>query len=278
MLEPDQAHGGKAVLMKGVKGFLESSFLDWQGRICAVVFLGGCNFRCPYCHNPQLVMSPEEQKDIPWEEVAASLLALRGWVDGVCITGGEPTLYPWLNTLLDQIKALGFEVKLDTNGSRPEVLARLIKQDLIRAVSMDVKAPLRLVPYRRAIGVDPPLEEISGSIQLLGASSLEVEFRTTLVPGFFREEDVLEIASWLPPKARYTLNGFRPGRSLEPSLDRGEAFPEEELKRLRESVRKLRGNPGRALTCPLPEQAYGLQVEGLGKHVKGLNLIHPVTP
>lgn len=263
--------------MKGIKGFLETSFLDWQGRICAVVFLGGCNFRCPYCHNPQLVISPGKQRDIPWQEIKSNLQALRGWVDGLCVTGGEPTVYPRLMRLLEEIRTLGFEAKLDTNGSRPQVLARLLREDLIKAVSMDIKAPLSFGPYKRAIGVDPPLREIWRSIQILGASSLEVEFRTTLVPGFFQEADILEIASLLPPGVRYSLNGFRPGRSLEPSLDKQDAFPEEELARVRQAVKESRGSAASSPSAFSLEKACRLQVEGLGEHVQGLNLFHPVT-
>jgi len=225
--------------LTGIKGFLETSFLDWPGRICAVLFLGGCNFRCPYCHNPELVLAPHELEDVSWEKVKGRLLSLKGWVDGVCITGGEPTLHPRLVSLLEEIRGLGYEVKLDTNGSRPQVMEELLKKNLLSGVSMDLKAPLSFLPYRRAAGVDPPLEAISKSLEILGGSFLELEFRTTLVPGFLGEEEILQIASLLPLRGRYTLQGFRPGRTLEPSLNRMRAFPEEELERLRGALNRL---------------------------------------
>ncbi|MEJ5376184.1 MAG: anaerobic ribonucleoside-triphosphate reductase activating protein [bacterium] len=224
----------------GIKGFLETSFLDWPGRICAVIFLGGCNFRCPYCHNPDLVLHPEKLQDLAWQELKPRLLELGGWIDGVCITGGEPTLHARLWDLLEEIKALGLHVKLDTNGSRPMVLAELLRRDLVKAISMDVKAPLDSKLYRQAIGVDPPLDAISRSIEILGASSWEIEFRTTLVPGFLDEAQVIQMASFLPQGARYTLQGFKPGRSLDPELDSKREFSQEELSRLTREVKKLR--------------------------------------
>ncbi len=237
----------------GIKGFLETSFLDWPGRICAVLFLGGCNFRCPYCHNPQLVMAYSELEDVSWEKVKDRLQSLKGWVDGVCVTGGEPTLYPGLVSLLEEIRGLGFKVKLDTNGSRPQVIEELLNRDLVLGVSMDIKAPLSRLPYRRAIGVDPPLEAISKSLEILGRSSLELEFRTTLVPGFLGEGEILQIASLLPGKGKYTLQGFRPGRILEPSLNLVGGFPEEELERLRRAVKRLGDADGLKPRSPEPE-------------------------
>lgn len=239
--------------LTGIKGFLETSFLDWPGRICAVLFLGGCNFRCLYCHNPQLVLASSELEDVRWEKVKGRLQSLKGWLDGVCVTGGEPTLHPGLASLLEEIRGLGLEVKLDTNGSRPQVLEELLQKDLLLGVSMDIKAPLSHLPYRRAIGVDPPLEAISKSLEILGSSSLELEFRTTLVPGFLGEKEIMQIASLLPSKGRYTLQGFRPGRILEPSLNLVGGFPEEELERLRRAVNRLGEAGGLKPWNPEPE-------------------------
>ncbi|MGC1401997.1 MAG: radical SAM protein, partial [Thermodesulfobacteriota bacterium] len=105
-----------------IKGFIETSFLDWPGKICAVLFLPSCNLRCPFCHNHELVLHPELLSPYPWDHIQKRLLALRSWLDGVCVTGGEPTLHPDLPELLGQIRHLGLLVKLDTNGTRPEVL------------------------------------------------------------------------------------------------------------------------------------------------------------
>jgi len=267
-------HGG----FTGIRGFLETSFVDWPGNICAVLFLGGCNFRCPYCHNPHLVLSPTELDEIPWEDVASSLRRLRGWVDGVCITGGEPTLHPQLMRLLWEIQALGLQAKLDTNGSRPHVIAELLIHGLLQAVSIDLKAPLRAVPYARACGVDPPLEEIRRSLEILGGSSVELEFRTTVVPGLVEEGDLLEMASSLPSRGRYTLQGFRPGSTLDPRLGKTRALPQEELERLRGAVQRVR-QPAASNNTPLShQQAHGLQMEGLGEHVEGLESLQPISP
>ncbi|MBF0526325.1 MAG: anaerobic ribonucleoside-triphosphate reductase activating protein, partial [Deltaproteobacteria bacterium] len=125
-----------------IKGFIETSFVDWAGKIAAVVFLPGCNFRCPMCHNHELVLHPEAISDYPFEIIADSLNQHQGWIDGVCITGGEPTNHPNLARLLEVFKGLGLPVKLDTNGSRPDVLAHLLAQGQVDYVAMDVKAQL----------------------------------------------------------------------------------------------------------------------------------------
>ncbi|HJX60180.1 MAG TPA: radical SAM protein, partial [Thermodesulfobacteriota bacterium] len=103
--------------MTEIKGFLETSFLDWPGKLCSVLFLPRCNFRCPYCHNHPLVLHPERYASIPLEDVLGRLQSFRGWIDGVCITGGEPTLERGLPHLIHELKGQGFSVKLDTNGS-----------------------------------------------------------------------------------------------------------------------------------------------------------------
>lgn len=226
-----------------MKGFHETSFVDWPGRLCAVLFLGGCNFRCPYCHNPDLVLAPHELKDLSWEKVASRLEALRGWLDGVCVTGGEPTLHSNLPDLLREICSMGFQVKLDTNGSRPDVLSALVRDGLVQSVSMDVKAPLRAGPYRRCSGVDAPIREITQSLEILGSCGLEVEFRTTFVPGLLERAEIVEIVQALPPRGKYTLQGFRPGSTLDPRLDLVGPCPEETLEGLRGAVREVRSEP-----------------------------------
>ena len=124
-----------------IKGFLETSFIDWPDKICAVLFLPICNFRCPYCHNHGLILRPEEYETLSWPFIRERFQTLRGWLDGVCVSGGEPTLHPDLPDLLAAIKALGFPVKLDTNGTRPKVLHFLVDEKLVDFVAMDVKAP-----------------------------------------------------------------------------------------------------------------------------------------
>jgi pyruvate formate lyase activating enzyme len=226
--------------MRQVKGFLETSFVDWRGKISAVLFLGGCNFRCPYCHNHRLVLNPDELDDLPWQGVVDGLRRLQGWVDGVCITGGEPTLCDCLEEIIQQIRSLGLLVKLDTNGSRPEILKRLIQGDRLDAVSMDVKAPLDPGVYARCAGRSVSLIRIRESIRLLEEAHVEVEFRTTVVPGLLDAEDVAEIARSLKRGLPYRIQGFRPEEVLDATLRGVKPYTEEALNEMRARVEMIR--------------------------------------
>ncbi|MBU2547522.1 MAG: anaerobic ribonucleoside-triphosphate reductase activating protein, partial [Proteobacteria bacterium] len=139
-----------SAIQADIKGFLETSFIDWPGQVASVLFLAGCNFRCPFCHNHGLVLRPDDYPGLSWNSIRDRLARFPGWIDGVVITGGEPTLSPGLADLAREIKDMGFQVKLDTNGGRPEVLAGLIEADLLDHVAMDVKGPLDDVSYARA--------------------------------------------------------------------------------------------------------------------------------
>jgi pyruvate formate lyase activating enzyme len=202
----------------GIKGFLETSFLDWPGRLAAVVFLGGCNFRCPFCHNAELVLAPHAVPSIPLPAVLERLRPLRGWVDGVVVSGGEPTLSPRLLELLGRIRSEGFAVKLDTNGSCPEVLARVIGRSLVQAVDMDVKAPLEPDAYEALAGVPVRLELIRASIDVIRLSGLPHRFRTTYVPGLLDPASVGRLRAAVPAGSPHVLQGFDPRRVLDQAL------------------------------------------------------------
>ncbi len=215
------------VTLPELKGFLDSSFVDWPGQVAAVVFLPGCNFRCPYCHNHTLVLAPEGLETVRLEEVLARLEGLRGWVDGVCVTGGEPTLHPGLPDLLAVFRARGLAVKLDTNGSRPEVLAGLLAQGLVDAVALDLKAPLEPIPYRRNGGPGADPEGVRRSLGVLARSGLPVEIRTTVHPALLSAEEVGRLAAEAgaalaahpgPGAVRFTLQRCRTGETLDPAL------------------------------------------------------------
>ena len=208
----------------GIKGFLETSFLDWPGRLAAVVFLGGCNFRCPFCHNAELVLAPHLVPSIALDDVLARLRPLRGWVDGVVVSGGEPTLSPRLPELLGRLRSAGFETKLDTNGSRPEVLARLFARRLVQAVEMDVKAPLEPGAYTRLAGVPARVELIRASLDLIRLSGLPHRFRTTYVPGLLDAASVGRLRRALPEGSPFVVQPFDPRRALDPVL-RGSPAP-----------------------------------------------------
>jgi pyruvate formate lyase activating enzyme len=204
--------------MPEIKGFLETSFVDWLGKLCSVLFLPHCNFRCPYCHNHPLVFHPEQYPSIPLEDILERLHSFRDWIDGVCITGGEPTLNKDLPPLIQKIKRNGFLVKLDTNGSNPQMLEALTEAGEIDFVSMDVKAPLDHSSYRRSTGLSIDLSLILRSIELLKQGRVEYEFRMTVVPGLHTEEDVKRLGGQLRAGRRFILQNFNPENPLDASL------------------------------------------------------------
>ncbi|MBW1709344.1 MAG: anaerobic ribonucleoside-triphosphate reductase activating protein [Deltaproteobacteria bacterium] len=201
-----------------IKGFLESSFLDWPGQIATVIFLAGCNFRCPFCHNHGLVLNPNEYPVLNWDDIKARLKKFTGWIDGVVVSGGEPTISKGLPDLIRDIKNCGFKVKLDTNGSRPSVLADLMENGLLDHVAMDIKAPLNEVAYARAAGQPGFLDKVKESLALLQSSGLPFTLRTTVVPGIHTEKDILLMARQLGGVPNWQLQYFNPENALDCSL------------------------------------------------------------
>ena len=204
--------------MTEIKGFLETSFLDWPGKLCSVLFLPRCNFCCSYCHNHSLVFYPEQYRSVPLEDILSRLRTMGGWIDGVCITGGEPTLDVDLASLIRMIKRDGFLVKLDTNGSNPRMLESFMKAKEIDFISMDVKAPLDPFSYRRSTGLSVDLNLILRSIEILKRGDIEYQFRMTVVPGLHKEEDVKRLGDQLRAGPRFILQNFNPENPLDPSL------------------------------------------------------------
>jgi len=222
-----------------IKGFLETSFSDWPGKLCSVLFLPYCNFRCPYCHNHPLVFHPEQYSTIPLEDILGRLCSLRNWIDGVCLTGGEPTLHTDLPLLIREIKRNRFSAKLDTNGSNPQMLENLIEIGEIDFVSMDVKAPLDLFRYSRSTGLSTNLTPILESIEILKRGKVEYEFRMTVVPGFHKEEDIQTVGAQLKVGRRFVLQNFNPGNPLNPSLKNIVPYDSEALKKIEKKVQAM---------------------------------------
>ncbi|MCX8117410.1 MAG: anaerobic ribonucleoside-triphosphate reductase activating protein [Desulfobacterota bacterium] len=222
--------------MVDIKGFLETSFVDWPGKICSVLFLPRCNFRCPYCHNHGLILHPDRFASIPIAEVFRRLASFKGWIDGICLTGGEPTLHPDLPLLVRQIKERGWAVKLDTNGSNPKMLRTLIEEGGIDFVAMDVKAPLDPLSYGRITGRRADLEAIRESIALLKENRVEYQFRMTVVPLFHTEGEVRALAQQLRAGSRLILQNFNPADPLDPSLKRLNPYDPKTLKEMERMV------------------------------------------
>lgn len=204
-----------------IKGFIETSFLDWPGKVCAVLFLPSCNLRCPFCHNRELVLYPERLETYPFAYIEDRLTTLRGWLDGVCVTGGEPTLHADLPDLLKEIRKLGLAVKLDSNGTRPAVLESLVAQGLIDYLAMDFKGPLDSEAYGRCAGVPVSLADIRRSMELIRSGRVAGEFRTTVVPKWHTSEVLNRMADELGPFPRWTHQAFQPAQALDPSLRTG---------------------------------------------------------
>lgn len=188
-------------------GLNKTTLLDYPGRVAATIFLGGCNFRCPFCHNASLVMEPDSQPQLSLEEVLSFLKKRAGLLDGVCVTGGEPTLAPDLPDFLRKVKELGLLVKLDTNGYRPDVTKALINEGLVDHIAMDIKSSLSGYPLA-AGRPDLPGEPVMESISLLMAGTIEYEFRTTVVGGLHTEKDFREIGQLLKGCRAYFLQPF----------------------------------------------------------------------
>ncbi|MFO7370643.1 MAG: anaerobic ribonucleoside-triphosphate reductase activating protein [Bacteroidales bacterium] len=202
-----------------IGGFIPQSFIDYPGKMAAVVFTAGCNFRCWYCHNPELVLPELMRKSelITRESVVAYLYERKGWIDGVVITGGEPTLHANLPEFIQTIKSLGYLVKLDTNGSNPGMLSKIMVNKLIDYVAMDIKNILEPEPYNRIIGVKQPgkvIEKVKTSVEIIKQSGIDYEFRTTKVPGIHTMEVIRQIQESLGQINRFTTNDYRNENTL----------------------------------------------------------------
>ena len=194
--------------MPAIHGLNKTTLLDYPGRIAATIFLGSCNFRCPFCQNSSLVLHPADEPVIPEEEILSFLKKRRGILDGVCISGGEPTLASDLEDFICEIHALGYPVKLDTNGSNPAVLKELITEGLLDYVAMDIKHS-RAKYASVACSPSFNLDDIAESVDFLKEGHVDYEFRTTLVKEMHREADMTAIGMWLMGAKAYYLQPYR---------------------------------------------------------------------
>ena len=203
-----------------IGGLEKSTLIDYPGKVAATVFTVGCNFRCAFCHNPELVDSEKIKKhpQITEEAFLKFLKSRKGLLEGVCITGGEPTVQPDLVDFISKIKQDGFLVKLDTNGSQPKVLAKLLEKKLLDFIAMDIKSSKD--KYREAVNKEINLKDISKSINLIKSSSLDYEFRTTVVPGLIDENEIKKIGEWLKGSKLFVLQQFRPNKTLDQSYQK----------------------------------------------------------
>ena len=190
-----------------IHGLQKTTLLDYPSKVAATVFFGGCNFRCPFCHNMNLVLHPENEPTLSEEEVLAFLKSRKGILDGVCITGGEPTLQKDLPRFAGKIKDLGYALKLDTNGTNPSMLKSLVKNGLLDHVAMDIKSSLD--GYASVCGLSKPdLDSVRESVAFLLQGNVSYEFRTTVVAEYHNEEIMRKIGEWIKGASAYYLQSF----------------------------------------------------------------------
>lgn len=209
-----------------IGGFQKSSLIDYPGQIAAIVFTQGCNFKCPYCHNPELLDKNNTTKYSPFA-ILEFLKSRKGKIDGVVITGGEPTLQKNLPEFIRKIKAMGFLVKLDTNGSVPDILENLLKEKLLDYVAMDIKAPIE--KYSEVVCAKVNVENITKSIEVLRKYEIEHEFRTTVVKSQLSFDDFTKIGEMIKGGGKYYLQKFIPTKILDENFMNATTYSDKEF-------------------------------------------------
>ena len=196
-----------------ISGWEKLSLVDFDDYVCTTVFCANCNMRCPFCHNAFLVIGASSAPSIPYEEVKSYLSKRKGILEGVCISGGEPTLSPDLPSVLKDIKSLGYKIKLDTNGYRPDVIRECIDSGLVDYFAMDIKNSPSL--YGKTAGIaDFDMSRIENSVNLIMRSGIEYEFRTTIVREFHTPHDLQEAGEWIRGARAWYLQAFRDSGNL----------------------------------------------------------------
>jgi pyruvate formate lyase activating enzyme len=219
-----------------IGGLQKVSLIDYPGLICATIFLQGCNFKCSYCHNPELVDPRLFQPCIEENDALAFLNTRRGKLDSVTITGGEPTIQDDLAPFIKQIKKMGFAVKLDTNGSQPQVIKALLEEKLLDFIAMDIKGPLE--KYARIAGVPVAVEKIKESVNSILKAKLPHEFRTTIVQSQLTTKDILKIATLISGNSKYALQKFVPIKTLNKKFRDEKNYPDGELDKMKKRLEK----------------------------------------
>lgn len=216
-------------------GMIKQSLVDYPGEIVTVLFSRGCNLRCPFCHNPDLLIKPRvTAPPVDIVEVLEFMSKRKGFLDGVVFSGGEPTLSQELINDIRSVKGLGLLVKLDTNGTNTTMLELLLREGLLDYVAMDIKAPVEYKKYREACTRLSPENffNIRSSILLLQAAEIDVEFRTTVVPALHTPEDIVAIARFIEDARLYTLQQFNPRVTLEPGYRRVVPYIKAEMQQM----------------------------------------------
>jgi len=229
-----------------IKGYLQTSVIEWPGKISSVVFTAGCNFRCSFCYNSGLVDPNRraELQEISEESVIEDLLKRKKWIDALVVTGGEPCLQPDLPEFLKIIKSMGFLTMIETNGSRPETIAKLLNDKIIDRIAMDIKGPLdQYTEITKIENGEWIMDKIKESIKIILNSGIEYEFRTTVVPGIHDVsviqdmlKDLKQLSNGAMKQLHWTLQNFQPNNCLDPKFNKLKPFTEEEFEELQKII------------------------------------------
>lgn len=214
-----------------IKGIIESSFVDWDGKVVTTLYLPKCNFCCPFCYNWELIEHPENFNTVMPSHIDHYLRTNHDFIDGVCLTGGEPTVYRGLSQLISHIRELGFAVKLDTNGTEPEIISDLIENNKLDYIAMDIKGPLD-DRYDRLTGIKTDVRKLKKSIKIIMESQLDYEFRTTVVPTLLNEDDIKDMSESIAGAKKYVLQQFIPDRVRNKGLREVKPFSKENLEKM----------------------------------------------
>jgi len=220
-----------------IAGLQKTTLIDYPGKIACVVFLAGCNFRCPWCYSSELVLPAKilKQPRIEEKDFFDFLRQRQGKLEGVVICGGEPTINKDLSQFIEKIKSLGYFVKLDTNGTNPEMLKNLAERNLIDYVAMDIKLPKNR--YDSVFAEKISIKNIEESVEFLKCGSINFEFRTTVVPNIHKKEDFSEIADWIGGKnVRYYLQNFRPEKTIDVEFEKVKSYPDTWLQEIAKEI------------------------------------------
>jgi len=219
-----------------IGGLQKVSLLEYPGQVCAIVFSQGCNFRCSYCHNPELVDPDFYGQCLTEEEIFSFLKKRKGKLDAVTITGGEPTIQSDLIPFIKHIKKMGYLIKIDTNSSHPEVLTKLMKGKLLDYIAMDIKGPLE--KYRAVTGTQVHQDLIKESIEMIMHSGIAYEFRTTVVRSQLTENDLFHIGKLIRNARLYVLQSFVPSKTLDRELLAETTYSYEEFKEIKRKLER----------------------------------------
>jgi len=218
-----------------IAGLQRSTLIDYPGKLACIVYLAGCNFRCPWCYSAELVLPLKivNQPRFSEKEIFDFLESRKGLLEGVVICGGEPTINKELPNFLEKIKAMGFAIKLDTNGSNPKTLKDLVSAGLINYVAMDIKSSFNNPIYEKVFVEGVTMDAIKESVEFLKNGKLDFEFRTTVVNTIHKKEEFLEIAKWIGgPNVKYYLQNFRAEKTIDPEFEKVKPFSKEFLEEI----------------------------------------------